>query len=167
MSLPALYVLAAEYRDALEQMSDLDLPPEVIADTLESLQYPIEVKASNVIRFVRNLEVAAEAIKAAAKAQMDRAKAIENRANGLRAYVKSTMENLGIQKIDTPDFALSIRKNPPAVEIFDERQIPQSFLRVPEPPPPAPDKAAIAAALKAGQDVPGAVLKHTTRLAVT
>jgi len=36
----------------------------------------------------------------------------------------------------------------------------------PEPPPPAPDKKAIAAALKAGQEVPGCRLTHGMRLEI-
>ena len=166
MSLPALYTLAAEYQAAIEHIADLDLPPEAVADTLESLQFPIEQKAANVVMFCRNLEVTAEAIKAAAKAQVERAKAIENRAASLRDYVKRTMEHLGIQKIETPQFALLIKRNPPAVSIFDENQLPPSVMRVPEPPPPAPDKKLIGDLLKAGQDVPGATLTHSTKLDV-
>ena len=36
-NLPALYVIAEDYRNAAAQLADLDLPPEVVADTLEGM----------------------------------------------------------------------------------------------------------------------------------
>ena len=37
-NLPALYEVANEYLEAVSKLSDLDLPDDVVADTLESLQ---------------------------------------------------------------------------------------------------------------------------------
>jgi len=78
------------------------------------------------------------------------------------------MERAGFEKIECPLFKLSIRKNPPSVEILDQLSLPPEFMRTPEPKPPvpAPDKAAIKAALQAGKDVPGARLAQGTRLEV-
>jgi len=42
------------------------------------------------------------------------------------------------------------------VVIDEPGLIPAAYMRQPDPPPPAPDKAAIGAALKAGLDIPGA-----------
>jgi hypothetical protein len=39
MNANALYLIADEYLQAVSTLSDLDLPDDVIADTLESLQY--------------------------------------------------------------------------------------------------------------------------------
>jgi hydroxymethylpyrimidine/phosphomethylpyrimidine kinase len=61
----ALYELAHSYRDAAEKLADLDLPPEVIEDTLESLSGDLEVKATNTAMLVRNIEATAEKIKEA------------------------------------------------------------------------------------------------------
>lgn len=70
----------------------------------------------------------------------------------------------GVQKIDCPHFAIKVAADPPSVVIDDERQVPAEFIRQPEPPPPQPDKKAIAEALKAGQDIPGARLVRGKRL---
>jgi hypothetical protein len=48
--------------------------------------------------------------------------------------------------------------------VFDAAQVPAEFMKQPEPPPAAPDKTAIKAALKAGTDVPGARLVRGQRL---
>ena len=50
---------------AAQQLADLDLPPEAVADTLEGMSGDLELKAQNVAMFVRNLEATAAAIKEA------------------------------------------------------------------------------------------------------
>jgi hypothetical protein len=165
-TLPALYVLAAEYQAATEKLADLDLPEEVVRDTLESLAFPLEQKAANVAMFVRNLEATAEAIKVAESEMAARRRAIENRVASLRHYLHINMQACGITKIDNPHLRLVLRSNPPAVVIDSERLIPAEFMRQPEPPPPAPDKGRIAKALKSGLEVPGAHLQNSTRLEI-
>jgi len=162
MTLPALYEIANEYREALEKLADMDLPQEVIADTLEAVTGNLEVKATNVAMFARNLESLAESIKEAEAQMAHRRKVIENRADSIRSYIKTCMESAGVSKIDCPYFSLAIRKNPPAVII--EGNVPKEYMRFPEPPPPTPDKTAIAKALKEGKTIEGAYLSQGTRL---
>ena len=161
-----LYDIAAEYRQTADKLADLDLDEQTIADTLEGMSGALEVKAQNVVMFARNLEATATAIKEAETAMAARRKAIEHRAAGLRRYALSAMQVAGVQSIECPYFKLSVRKNPPAVEVFDAAQIPAQFMRTPEPPPPAPDKKAITEAIKAGKEVPGARLLSGERLEV-
>ena len=162
----SLYVLADEYKQAATQLADLDLPDEVVADTLESLQFPIEQKAANVAMFVRNLESTAEAIRAAEGEMAKRRKALENRAASVREYLKANMLRTGITKIECPMFKISVRDNPVAVRVIDETAIPAKFMRQPEPPPPSPDKKAIGEALKAGEEVSGCALERGNRLEI-
>ncbi len=162
----SLYELAAEHRQNLEKLADLDLPAEVVADTLESLGGDLEEKTQNVAAFICNLESAAEAIKNAEEKMAKRRKAIENRAASLRRYVLDAMMHNGIQKIECPLFRIGIVKNPPSVEIYDERQVPVQYMTDPPPPPPQIDKKLIAQALKDGFDVPGARLAQGVRLAI-
>ena len=162
----ALYNIAAEYRAAAEKLAELDLDAQTIADTLEGLSGDLETKAQNVAFFARNLESTAAAIKQAEADMAARRKAMENRADGLKRYVFESMKFAGIEKIECPHFRLSIKNNPAAVEIFEPGLVPASFMRTPEPPPPAPDKTAIKEALKAGQDVPGARLTSSQRLEI-
>lgn len=162
----ALYELAHAYKDAADKLSDLDLPPEVIEDTLESLSGDLEVKATNTAMVVRNLEAMAAAIKDAETQMAARRKALENRAARVRDYLLSNMMVAGISKIECPYFKLAVRDNPPAVEVYQPEMIPAQYMKQPEPPPPAPDKTAIKEALKAGQDVPGCRLTQGKRLEI-
>ena len=162
----ALYLLAHEYRAAADALAELDLDDQTVSDTLDGLGGDMEVKAANVAMFARNLEATAAAIQDAEKAMADRRKAIEARAERLQAYILLCMRATGMKTIECPYFRLSIRDNPPAVDVFDPAQVPASLMVAPTLPPAAPDKAAIKAILKAGQDVPGCRLTQGQRLEI-
>lgn len=162
----SLYVIAAEHRQMVERLMDTQDDSQAIADTIEAESYPLEVKAQNVAYAIKNLEATAEAIKAAEKEMADRRKSIENRAAHIREYLKTCMEVANVTEISCPHFALKIRNNPASMDIYEPGLIPAEFMRQPEPPPPAPDKTAIKAALSAGKEVPGAQLARGTRLEI-
>jgi len=163
----ALYVIAETYREAVEKLSDMDLPPEAVNDTLEALQGELKVKATNVAAFCRNLESLAESIKTAEERMAHRRKVIENRVASIKEYVKRCMESAGITKIESPEFKLAIKKKPPSVTILNEGAIPDECLRDPPPPPPKElDKKLIGEILKAGVNVEWARLDQGTRLSI-
>ena len=161
-----LFDIAAEYRDMAEKLADLDLDDQTIADTLEGEAGALVAKGTSVAAVVRNLEASADAIKAAEQQMASRRKAIEARSKRLRQYLLDCMRMASIKKIESPHFVLSVRANPPAVDVFDAAQVPQDYMRTPEPPPPEPDKKRIAEALKAGEDVPGCALSQSYRVEI-
>jgi Siphovirus Gp157 len=161
----ALYLLTGEYKAAASALADLDLPPEAVADTLESLSGDLEVKAQNVALMARSLDATAASVKQWAKDASERAKAIEARAERLREYLARCLMDAGIQRVEGPGVVISWRKSS-AVVIDEPAMIPAEFMRTPEPPPPAPDKTAISAAIKAGAAVPGAHIEHRQLLQI-
>lgn len=165
-----LYELTAQYR-ALETLEvSEDLPPDVIRDTLEGLTGELQDKATNVAMFIRNLESTAEAIDEAAETMRKRGARLRERAQSLQQYLLLNMQACGITKIESPFFTLAVKKNPPTVIVTDEEAIPAEYMVTPDPPPPPPkrpDKKAIAVALKAGQEVPGAYSERFERLEIS
>ncbi len=161
-----LYDISSDYLQALDLFTDpeADIPLEAALDTLEGIEGQLQEKAVNVAKFMQNLDAAAKAIKEAEQQMAKRRKAIENRARWIKDYLKQNMEAAGITKIESPWFSLSIQKNPPSVEVLDESALPEDYKT--EVVTVKIDKAAIKEALKEGEDVPGAVLKQGTRLAV-
>lgn len=157
-----LYQLADDYLAAADQLADLDMPPEVVNDTLESMRGDIQVKATNVAMFVRNLESQADAIKDAEKQMAARRKAIEHRAAQIKDYLLYNMQRTEISEISCPYFAIKRKLNPPKVVIHGA--VPEQFLRHPEPPPPEADKKAIAEYIKAGNSPDWAELKQDERI---
>jgi len=161
-----LYLLAHEYRAAADQLADLELDDQTIADTLEGMAGELEVKATSVAMMARNLEATAAAIKDAEAQMASRRKALERRSEWLRRYLLESMQHAGIKRVECPQFALTVRDNPAAVDVFESALVPAEFMRQPEPPPVAPDKKAIRDALAAGTDVPGCRLTKTQRLEI-
>jgi hypothetical protein len=168
MSLPALYTIAAEYRQQAAQLAELDLDEQTLTDTLESLQWPVEEKAKAVSAVIGNMEAAADLVKAFAKRKAEEAAAIQHRADRLRAYLLTNMQACGISEIKANDGSLTlrIRKNPPKVVIDDAGAIPGELYVYPDPPAPYPDKTAIKERIKAGEEVPGAHLECGERLEI-
>lgn len=166
MTAITLYEISAEFRAMVEHLTNCQDDAQAVADTIEAEAYPLQLKAQNVAYAIRNLEASAAAIKEAEQQMAERRKRIEKRAEHIREYLKTCMEVAGVSRIECPHFLLSIQKNPPSVEVFEPSLVPVEFMKTPEPPPPAPDKVAIKAALKDGRDVPGALLAQGTRLAI-
>lgn len=159
-----LYELSADYLTALDALAEFDdLPPEVIADTLEGLAGVWEEKALNVARYIRNLEAEAAAIEEAKKRMETRAKATANRATRLKEYLKAELERTGL-KPKAPDVALSLRTNPPAVILEDENRIPENYRHTETVTRIL--KSEISNALKAGAEIPGARLEQSRRLVI-
>lgn len=169
MTALTLYQIATEYRQITDVLMDAQTDEQTLRDTLEGERWPLELKAQNYGFVIRNLQAAAANIKEAEEQMKARRQAIERRAANLIEFLKTGMEIARVTKLETPYFALTVKKNPPSVDVWDEKQIPEKYMRTPEPPPPpapVPDKKAIAEALKAGEDVPGAQLAQGTRLEI-
>jgi hypothetical protein len=162
----SLYNIAAEYRQQLAALADLDMPPEVVADTVEGMTGEVEDKLRAVIAYSLELDIQATGASEAARRMGDRAKALERRVEWLRTYALQAMTLTGIGEVATEEFAAKVAKKPASVNITDLSMIPPAYMRQPEPPPPAPDKKAIADALKTGASVPGAELVQGYRLAI-
>ncbi len=166
MSNLSLYQLSGNYLQALDFLTDpeMDLPIEAINDTLEGLSGELEDKAINVAMFLKNMEATAEAIKNAEAEMARRRKALENRVQWFKDYLKGSMLQTGISKIECPYFKLSIQNNPAAVNIFDEDAIPLAFKE--QVTSWKIDKAAIKNAINAGENVAGAMLTNGKRLVI-
>jgi hypothetical protein len=163
-----LYEISGQYRALAERLATLDLDAETVADTIEAsgLTDALQEKAQGVELVARAAEIHCPAI----DAEIERLQALKARrqkiAQGLRDYLRHNMEAAGIDRIECPLFCLTIKKNPPAVEVLDERQVPAGFWVTPPPKVPEAriDKKAVAAAIKAGQEVPGCRLSQGSRL---
>jgi len=125
----------------------------------EELTVLLQQKSQNVIGYVRNNELTIEAMKTEEKRLSDIRKALENKNNKFKEYVKECMENNGFTKIDTGLGSLTIAKSPISVEIENEDEIPSEFKQ--EVVTVKIDKKAIADNFKATGEVPNGVKIHT------
>jgi hypothetical protein len=167
MSALRLYEIANQFKELELLESSEDIPPEVIASTLERLDGEFADKAIAIARFILNLEASAANIAAAAKAMKLRGERVQRRADSIRAYLLFNFQSVGrTQKIETPEITLARRENPPAVQVTDEKSIPEAYWVQPETPPKQLNKAAIKEALANEVAVPGAYLARGERLEI-
>jgi len=160
----SLYEIAVRYRESLSALNNLDLPEEVIADTIESVEGELTVKAQNVIAFAANLDAQAEAVGTRIKQLQAWQRALDRRSEWLRRYTLEAMQAAGVREIKCGDFIAKPRQNPPRVVIDNEAGIPAELWR--EKIVREPDKSAISAKLKAGEPLEFAHLEQTWRLEI-
>ena len=155
----SLYHMAEQYRTALAELTDAELPEEVVADTLEALEGELIQKGQAVAAFTLNLQAEIDAIKAVEKRISDKRKSLEKREAHMRDYLRVNMEKAGITEIKAIDgsFTAKLQKGRPSVVIDDESLIPDDseYIRWKR----EVNKTAIAAAIQAGAEVAGAHLE--------
>ena len=157
-----LYELTQDLRGLQDLADDLDLSNgdasmgQAIEDTFQGLEMQFNDKAVAIIKVAENLKADTAIIDAEIKRLTDRKKAINNRQEALKDYLRYNMEASGIKKIECPLFTISLGKAPDKVQIIDESAIPDEFIRTKVEI--APDKVALAKALKDGKEIPGASL---------
>ena len=168
MNLPSLYTLTDAYRQLANKLADLDVDIDTVHDTIEAsgLLDDISTKGQNLIFVARSFEQHGELIDAEIKRLQALTKRRKHAADGLRNYLLTNMQAAEIERIEGPLMTISIRKNPEAVDVFDSLQVPEEYMVRPEPPPAAPNKSAIKAALKLGHEVHGCRLTQSVRLVI-
>jgi hypothetical protein len=158
-----LFQSSEELRRVLDQV---DPDTGELPEGYESARGLVANKASKVGAYILQSEAEAAMIEAHAKMLLDRVKTQKRRVEWLRAYLLENMLETGILEVAV-ESGSSIRLYPyrdPAVEIFDERQIPAEYMA--DPVPPKPSKAKILDAIKSGVEVPGALLVKRHRLTI-
>lgn len=154
-----LYELSLAFQD----VQNMDLDPEVMKDTLDSIEDAIENKAENIAKLIRNLESDVSAYKEEEDRLKTKRQATENKVKWLKTYLEDNMKLTGKTKFKSGMFNFAIQKNPASVNITDEKIIPEEFLIQ---QPPKVDKNSLKKILKRGIEVPGAELKQTEGLRI-
>lgn len=156
-----LYELVNTYKQIQDMADELD--QQTLLDTLDSIREPIEDKAENTAKLIRSWELDVNTLKEEEKRLAERRKALENRITSLKMYLQIQMEVAGLEKVQRPNFTISIRNNPPSVSVLDESIIPSDFMI---PQPAKVSKKDIAVALKNGDFVPGVELVQSKGLMI-
>ncbi|MDY0301420.1 MAG: siphovirus Gp157 family protein [Trichlorobacter sp.] len=151
MSLPTLYALTEDFTKLME----MEEPDEIENILVEIVANEIEQKTESVCKFIKVLDSTAEQFKAEEERIREARKSLENKAERVRDYMKQALLNANIDKVNAGTFKVSVGLSPGSVTIDDLASIPPRFLTI-IPEQHQPDKAAIKAAIKAGESVPGA-----------
>ena len=155
-----LYDLTNNYRQVLDLIEEGD---EHFLDTLESIDEAIEDKVENYGKVIKSVEAGIEGLKGEVKRLTERIRFMENSTKRMKKNVEESMIQTGKKKIKGQLFTFAIQKNPPSVEVLDERWIPDGFW---VPQEPKLNKKEIMEELKLGHEVPGVELKQTESLRI-
>ena len=139
-------------------------------DTLDGMEQELTRKAENVAVYIKNTEAEAKNLKAEEDKLKARRQSKEAAAKRMKEYLMRCMDQANISKIDEPKAAISIRNNAESVEISDSGKFVEwagnghdDYLRYKDP---EVNKTAVKAALKAGNDIPFAVLTRSRSIII-
>ncbi|WP_346868068.1 siphovirus Gp157 family protein [Clostridium sp. UBA1353] len=158
-----LYELTQNYLNLQELLEDPTVPVEVINEALNEVGEQLEDKAENIAKLIKTMEVEVTGYKEEESRLAARRKSLETSAKNLKAYLEESMRAVDKTKIKGKLFSFSIQKNPASVEVLDESVIPKELFNTPAP---VLDKKETLIRLKAGEEIPGVILKQTESLRI-
>ena len=121
-----------QLQSILEESEDPDYV-QVVLDTIEGLDYEIEMKADGYAKIIRNLTSDVEGLKTEIERLSGRKKSLENNISSLKARLEDSMILTGKTKFKTELFSFGIQNNPPKVIIDLPDQVPAEYLIPQEP----------------------------------
>jgi hypothetical protein len=160
-----LYELSQNYlkvQDMLDN-ADIDTDMGMIKDTFESIETALEEKAQSISVIASKMTADINYVNSEIKRLQAIKKTTESRLEWLKGYMLSQFETIGMDKLKTPTFTISVKQNPPSLVIDDEKLIPAKYLTV-VPRSFKPNNADIKDALKSGRKVKGCRLESKKRI---
>lgn len=132
------------------------LDEETLADTLEGITDLHEMIAA-VIRSALVDEALQSGLRARLEEMRRRLSRLEARGAKKRQLALEAMSEVGLKKLEQPDFTASARSGAPGLVVVSEETIPSDFWVTQAP---KLDRQALLGSLKRGQAVPGAQLNN-------
>ena len=134
----------------------LDLDDETIRDTLEGITNLHEMIAA-VIRSALVDEALHTGLRLRVDDMRERLSRLELRASKKRQLALEAMTEVGLIKLEQPDFTVSARAGSPALVVVAEDKIPGPYWL---PQPPKLDRQGLLGELKRGIEIPGAQMSN-------
>ena len=154
----AIVLLAREVDHETGEVTD-----ETLAK-LESLEMERDAKALAVAAYLKGELAEADAVLREVDALKKRAEGHKKRAGRLVTYLENNVPK-DCEPISDARSRIAWRKNPAKVVIHDDEKVPLLYRRV-IPETSAPDKVLIGKALKGGEKLAFAELRHSQRLEI-
>lgn len=162
-----LYKLTNQFLQAADLFDNSDeFDDDTVRDTLHSLQMDWEEKAINVASYIKNLEAQQESIDSVAQVLNLRSWKIYDKALKLKNYLKYSMEQVGVKRVSSDLFDISIKENPGRLEIYDESKIDDRFITVQQLEIRKIDRELIKKSIKEGAEIEGARIIKEKRLSI-
>jgi len=106
-----IYELTNEFMDLQEMIESGEYDEDILSDTLESIDYEIELKAEGYAKVIKNIESDISGIDAEIKRLQDKKASYKASCDKLKANLKEAMMITGKTKFKTDLFSFNIAKN--------------------------------------------------------
>ena len=143
--------------DIFLESDQTEIDRENYNDIMEYLKEELKSKSSDLIKYIRNLELENTVTKLEIERLEDLKKGKEKKIKSIKSYIKRILLDLDKKKVETELGNLSLRKTT-SVEITDITKIPREYLVVKEEV--TPSKKLIGDSLKKNILIDGAILKE-------
>lgn len=128
-----LYDITGQFKLLMDMAEDETLDQQMIADTLEGVEFEFEEKAEAYAKVMKALEGNIEILDKEIDRLEHKKKTIKNNISSMKYSLENAMQATGKTKFKTTLFSFGIQKNPASVVIDDESKIPEDFLIMQEP----------------------------------
>lgn len=160
-----LYELTTAIHNINEMVDSGEIELEDAVDTLSGLEMAVKEKGKNISAWVLNMRSDIQQLKIAEQQIAKRRMALENKEKRLQEYLLHNMEENSINKIECPQFTVSLALNPPKVVVSDSVDLEKMNEKfVTTKVSRAPNKKALKEYLNQGGEVDGIELLRTNRL---
>jgi|GEM_PF-3341378 len=125
-----LYELKYSYLKLQELIENDEATIEELADTIESIEDLIDIKAENYARIITQQNYNIQALESEIKRMQNRKDTLENKVKWLKDNLKEAMIATKKDKIKTDMFSISVCNNSqPSLEVADESLIPEKYYK--------------------------------------
>lgn len=149
-----LYQLQEQIRAILDDAENPDANIDQLGKKLEKTQIDFDKKMESCACVLQELGGDVDTLKAEIDRLTNRKKALENNVDGLKDYMRHNMEALGITKVKTAKFTITLGKPGETVAVEDPKLLPKDYQRITI----SADKTALKKPLQAGEVIQGASL---------
>lgn len=125
-----LYEIADSFIALMDKLESGELTEAEGKVIQEELTNALMRKSNNIIGYYLDRKSLIEAIDVQIKRLQELKKVETNKLDRYKDYVKSSMEYMGIEKIETGAGELQIARSPISVDIIDEKLIPDEYKEV-------------------------------------
>ena len=148
-----LYKIADDHRAIMEVIDSGDFTAEEMADTIDGAVGEFNDKAQSVLAYEKGLDSDIGIIDAEIKRLQSRKRALSNKKQSMRDYLKTNMIRTDITNIKCPLFSITLAKGREKLIIDDQEKIPDEYIQVEVVQ--TVDKKRLLSDIKSGAEVPG------------
>lgn len=161
-----LYEISGVFNQVYEMILDDDADIEMIADTLESIEFDRDKKVENTASFIKSLEADTDILKAEIDRLATKKRIKENKIDGLKKYLKGQFEVMGITKAGGNIYTVSLQNNPPSVRADENNEELKKLEYLWIKQPDKLDKKRLLEELKLGNVIVGAEIQKTKSIRI-